>query len=231
MADRKKLTRRAFLKRALAAGGLIAAGGVGYRLIADRTSRRYDVRRSETLLANIKPSDRPEELPNIVLIFADDLGYGDLSCFGSLAIRTPHLDQMAAEGVRMTNFYASAPLCSPSRAGLLTGRYPVRTHVTMPLYPAGSFMDVVFNVGGVYPHGVRGIPEDEVLLPGPSSWDGGDTRPPCWASGTSATARRTCPTRTASTSFTGPITATTSALMPSIGTNRSRSRPPPIKTH
>ena len=63
--------------------------------------------------------------PNIVLILADDLGWGDLGCYGSPDIRTPHIDRMAGEGVRFTHFYAQ-PLCGPSRAALLTGCYPVR---------------------------------------------------------------------------------------------------------
>src|SRR5687767_15439041 len=68
--------------------------------------------------------------PNFVIIFADDLGYGDLSCYGHPTIRTPHLDRMAAEGMRFTSFYSAANVCTPSRAALLTGRLPIRNGMT-----------------------------------------------------------------------------------------------------
>lgn len=68
-----------------------------------------------------------QKLPNFIIIFADDLGYGDLSCYGHPTINTPHLDQMAEEGMRLTSFYMAASICTPSRAGLLTGRLPIRT--------------------------------------------------------------------------------------------------------
>ncbi|MBM3735239.1 MAG: sulfatase [Acidobacteria bacterium] len=75
------------------------------------------------------------KLPNIVLINADDLGSGDLSCYGHPTIRTPNLDRLASDGVRFTQFYSAAPLCSPSRAALLTGRYQVRSGVNFVLFP------------------------------------------------------------------------------------------------
>jgi arylsulfatase A len=64
--------------------------------------------------------------PNILVILCDDLGYGDIGCFGHPRIKTPHLDQLAAEGIKLTSCYASAPVCSASRAGLMTGRTPTR---------------------------------------------------------------------------------------------------------
>lgn len=65
--------------------------------------------------------------PNFVVIFADDLGYGDVGCFGHPTTATPNIDRMAREGQKWTNFYAASSVCTPSRSGLLTGRYPVRT--------------------------------------------------------------------------------------------------------
>ncbi|MCC7175888.1 MAG: sulfatase-like hydrolase/transferase [Bryobacterales bacterium] len=76
-------------------------------------------------------STRP---PNVVMIYCDDMGYGDLGCYGS-RIRTPNVDRMASEGIRFTHFYSGNPVCSPSRAGLLTGRYPVRAGVPRVLFP------------------------------------------------------------------------------------------------
>ncbi len=76
----------------------------------------------------IGTADAADDLPppNIVLIVIDDQGYRDLGCFGSQEARTPHLDQLARQGVRLTNFYVTWPACTPSRGSLLTGRYPQR---------------------------------------------------------------------------------------------------------
>jgi arylsulfatase len=84
--------------------------------------------------AAVRALAAPSRPPNIVFILCDDLGYGDLGCYGS-RIRTPNLDRMAGEGVRFTNFCSADPVCSPSRAALLTGRYPTRVGVPRVLNP------------------------------------------------------------------------------------------------
>lgn len=76
-----------------------------------------------------------KDLPNIVFIFADDLGYGDLGCFGATDIDTPNIDRIAAEGIKFTSFLSASPVCSPSRAGLLTGRMPQRMGINSVFFP------------------------------------------------------------------------------------------------
>ena len=87
--------------------------------------------------------------PNIIIIMADDLGYGDVGCDGGTHIRTPNLDRMAAEGVRFTDFYASANVCTPSRAGLLTGRYAIRSGLAHEV---------------IQPADTTGLPRSEVTI-------------------------------------------------------------------
>ena len=87
--------------------------------------------------------------PNIVYIFADDLGYGDLSCYGAKDINTPNIDQIAKEGIKFTEFYSASSVCSPSRAALLTGRYPQRMGI-----------NTVF-----FPESFTGIPDTEITIP------------------------------------------------------------------
>jgi len=79
------------------------------------------------------------EYPNIVVIFTDDQGYGDLSCFGGEHVSTPRINQMAAEGSRLTSFYVAAPVCTPSRAALMTGCYPKRVNMATGSNLGGSF--------------------------------------------------------------------------------------------
>ena len=73
--------------------------------------------------------------PNVIIIYCDDLGYGDLGVYGGKAIRTPNVDRLAEGGTRFTQYYACSAVCAPSRAGLLTGRYPFRTGVIGNPYP------------------------------------------------------------------------------------------------
>ena len=80
-----------------------------------------------TLISGAVAAERqPGDKPNIIFIFVDDQGYYDLGCYGASEIKTPQIDAMAAQGTRLTDYYAAAPICSPSRAGLLTGCYPRR---------------------------------------------------------------------------------------------------------
>ena len=82
--------------------------------------------------------DKKQPPLNIVLLFADDLGYGDLSTYGHPSIRTPNLDKLAANGVKFTNFYSGSPACTASRYALLTGRYPVHSGFGWVLFPQSS---------------------------------------------------------------------------------------------
>lgn len=89
--------------------------------------------------------------PNIILILTDDLGWGDLSCYGQTKYKTPNIDRLAAEGAKLTDFYSTAPYCAPSRAALLTGRYQFRSGMTRNPSPDAGINDV-------------GLPSSELTL-------------------------------------------------------------------
>src|SRR6185436_92791 len=118
-----KVTRREFVGTALT-GAAIAAGVP--RLAAAQAQR-----------------------PNILFILADDLGYGDLSCYGRPDYQTPHLDRLATEGVRFVNAYSASPVCTPTRCALITGRYPARTRIGIeePLTERGELGERVKTLG------------------------------------------------------------------------------------
>jgi len=97
---------------------------------------------------------------NAIIILFDDLGYGDLGAFGSRALSTPNIDRIAAEGIALDHFYSAAPVCTPSRAGLLTGRWPVRTTLTRVVFPTGHPFDYVLRALG---RPVR-LPADEITV-------------------------------------------------------------------
>lgn len=104
------------------------------------------------LIISIQGQAQSNKQPNFIIIFADDLGYGDLSCYGHPTIHTPNLDQMAAEGMRFTQFYVGANVCTPSRAALLTGRLPVRSGIY------GKEKGVFF------PNSAGGLPHSEITI-------------------------------------------------------------------
>ena len=110
------LSRRQFLKASLAGTAMLGLSGLS---IGEAFSK----------------TERP---PNFVVIFCDDLGYQDVGCFGSPLISTPRLDKMAEEGARFTDFYAAAAVCTPSRAALMTGCYPVRVNLPAVLFPTST---------------------------------------------------------------------------------------------
>lgn len=104
-------------------------------------------------LAGLVSRAANDERPNVIIIYADDLGWGDLGCYGNPVILTPNLDRMATEGMRFTDFYSAAEVCTPSRAALLTGRYPVRSGMCHD-----RFRVLRNNSAG-------GLPREEVTLP------------------------------------------------------------------
>ena len=103
--------------------------------------------------STISKENSRNERPNFVIIYCDDMGYGDLSCFGNPTIKTPNLDRMASEGQKWSSFYVSASVSSPSRAGLLTGRLGVRTGMY------GNQRRVLS------PTSPKGLPQEEITLP------------------------------------------------------------------
>jgi arylsulfatase A len=167
------LSRRKVLKMA-ALGGAACIGGYGlYRFLSGGPKPEMALPSPSPLQPVSGFQGTP---PNIVIIYADDMGYGDLGCYGNRAIRTPNLDRMAGEGVRFTDFYSCNALCSPARYGLLTGRYPQRAGLDWPLWqerqPLGrkatKLLGHIFGFMGVSDMGnesdVDGLPGTELTL-------------------------------------------------------------------
>lgn len=98
--------------------------------------------------------------PNVVVILFDDLGYGDVGAYGGRTIRTPSIDRLAAEGALFRNAYAPSPYCSGSRAGMMTGRYPIRAGLDHVLQPAWSLKDLLLRLRGMN----RRLPAEEITL-------------------------------------------------------------------
>ncbi|MDE0123692.1 MAG: sulfatase [Bryobacterales bacterium] len=115
--------------------------------------------------ATCSPGQSPDadaRRPNIIFLLLDDMGYADLGAYGNTYHRTPTIDRLAAEGVRFTNAYAAAPNCSPTRASILTGRWPARTGITQ--YLPGNFLPYARMLQSELP---VGLPLDETILAEP----------------------------------------------------------------
>jgi len=174
--EERRITRRAFARKCAVTGAAAALGTIGVSLAtrlggrsetASESRKRYDT--------GLRVTPRGA-LPNIVIIHADDLGWGDLGCYGSKSIKTPHLDRLAREGMRFTDFYSSNALCTPSRFGLLTGRYPKRVglHWVLWMEDLPFFAKLLRKVGrvlnaiGASDIGadceIRGIPAEEITI-------------------------------------------------------------------
>ncbi len=142
---------------------LIGAAWIALRIARYEQKEDFDSMRSKvTALGALSEAAKtpPPGRPNLVVILFDDLGYGDLGAYRSQAPATPRLDRLAAQGAVFENFYSAAPYCTPSRAGLLTGRWPIRTGLTQIVFPTGHPIDRVMRA---YGRPTR-LPADEITL-------------------------------------------------------------------
>jgi len=144
---------------------LFAIGGVAVWAVLrirayEQVEEPESLARKAAELARMKAETAPTERPNLVVILFDDLGYGDIGAFGARALETPRIDRVAAEGIALDAYYAAAPVCTPSRAGLLTGRWPIRTGLPDVVFPTGHPIDRVLRLSG---RNVR-LPADEITL-------------------------------------------------------------------
>ena len=145
------------------AAALVGAAFTLLRIARYEQKEDFDSMRSKvTALGALSGAAQtaPAGRPNLVLILFDDLGYGDLGAYRSQAPATPRLDRLAAQGAVFENFYSAAPYCTPSRAGLLTGRWPIRTGLTQVVFPTGHPIDRVMRA---YGRPTR-LPADEITL-------------------------------------------------------------------
>jgi uncharacterized sulfatase len=139
----KELNRRSFIRKSIFTGAALAGvsliGTCSYNFLKENSiDDLYGEYPKDAEKSRLRVTDKNAPRPNVIIIYCDDLGYGDLGCYGASAIRTPNVDRLANDGVRFTDYYACSAVCAPSRAGLLTGRYPFRTGVIGNPYPKGE---------------------------------------------------------------------------------------------
>ena len=165
--DKRKLLKRWKALIIVCSILVVLALSIGIWAIYNYVKRDYNDKGKSDYLKSIENTEIKEK-KNIVLILLDDMGFGDLSLTGSEAIETPNIDALASNGIFFTNYYSPNPICSASRAGMLTGRIPVRT------LTCGAYMDTETFGGhmasllqvflGTYPYANQGLPTDEILL-------------------------------------------------------------------
>jgi uncharacterized sulfatase len=131
-----KESGRKYFRMAVVIAGFAILAALTYILIkSNPVSDIYGIYPDESKLEPLKAATANAARPNIILILCDDLGYGDLGSYGGRAIETPNIDRLARSGMRFTDYYACNAVCAPSRAGMLTGRYPFRTGIIGNPYP------------------------------------------------------------------------------------------------
>jgi len=139
---------------------LEASDAIGRAIASHSEPPAEHLAQKQAYLQGVKPIAGKK--PNILVVLFDDLGFGDLSSYGNQLIKTPNIDALAGKGVKLEQFYSAAPVCTPSRAGLLTGRYPTRSHASNHVFfPTGHPMAQMRRALGF----ANALPRDEILLP------------------------------------------------------------------
>jgi len=180
MTQQENVTRRDFIKSSALCGVSLATLGLTGLTGCTGDDSFYNegafTLKDNNTGSGLKVIDPLAPKPNIIVIFTDDQGYGDVGCYGSKSVKTPHMDQIANNGVRFTDFYACNAMCTPSRLGLLTGRYPQRGGLAQIIRPEPNLKSkMITKLGqtlgkyGVVDVGtapeLNGIPGDEITMP------------------------------------------------------------------
>ena len=111
-------------------------------------------------LPNLTAGEQENSAPNVLFILYDDLGYGDLGTTGNKAIKTPNIDQLASNGIQLTNFYSPSPVCTPSRAAFLTGRHAPRAGLPDVVMPSGNTLALISTLNG----NNKRLPAEEITI-------------------------------------------------------------------
>ncbi len=142
--------------------GLLGVLWFGIRIVAYEQEDDVDhLTAKNDYLDSIRSARATDDRPNVLIILFDDLGYGDLGVFGARSIATPHIDGLAEAGLRLDNYYSPSPVCTSSRAAMLTGRYAPRAALNLVAFPSGHPIDHTLRASN---QNVR-LPAEEILLP------------------------------------------------------------------